>query len=110
MLCVPGAASVSRDVSREKPMAPTATPGTPAPPIWTSFVPMLLLGVLFALAVLWLAPRKGRSRWLALLAFIPCGGFLVVLCLLSLTDKQVLDDIEMLKKRIGRPDGDDPKS
>jgi hypothetical protein len=91
-------------------MAPPPTAGTTAPPAWTSLVPMLLPGLLFAIAVLWFAPRKGRSPWLALLAFIPCGGFLVVLYLLSLTDKRVLDDIETLKKQIGRQDGDDPKS
>jgi hypothetical protein len=91
-------------------MAPPTTPGTSTPPLWTSFVPLLLLSIVWAALVVWLAPRKGRSRWLALLAFIPCGGFLVVFYLFSVTDKQVLDDIEMLKKQIGTVHGDDPKS
>ena len=71
---------------------------------------MFVLGLLFAVCCLWLAPRKGRSAWLALLSFLPCGGFLVVLYLLSLTDKRVLDDLETLKKQIGEQDGDDPNS
>lgn len=79
-------------------------------PAWVQIFPLLLIGIVFAAAVLWLAPRKGRSSWLALLTLIPCGGFLVVLYLLSLTDKRVLDDIDTLKKQIGRQDGDNSKS
>jgi hypothetical protein len=82
-------------------MAPPPNSGTPAPPLGVSLFPALLLGIVLAIAALWLARRKGRSQWLALLAFIPGLGFLVFLYLLSLTDKRVLDDIEALKKRIG---------
>ncbi len=70
---------------------------------------MVVLGLLFAIVVIWLAPHKGRSRWLALLAFIPCGGFIVVLYLLSLTDKRVLDEIEALKEQFGSQNRDNPK-
>ena len=77
--------------------------GTTHAPEWVGFVPAIIGGFLFSLGVLWPAPRKGRSRWLALLAFIPCGGFLVVVYLMSLTDKRVLDDIESLKKQLERP-------
>ena len=61
----------------------------------------LFLGALSAPIVLWLAPRKGCFRWYAVPAFIPCFGFFIVLYVLSLTDKKVLDDIEVMKKRIG---------
>jgi hypothetical protein len=70
----------------------------------------MLISVVWAVLVVWLAPRKGHSRWLALLALIPCGGFLVIFYLFSITDKRVLDDIEMLKKQIGTVHGDGPKT
>ena len=69
-------------------------------PAWVSFVPLLVYVILFAVLVIWLAPRKGRSRLLALAAVIPFVGPLIVIYLLSITDKQVLDDIESLKKQI----------
>jgi len=89
-------------------MAPPSTLGTVEPPIWVSFVPAVVLGVLFAGVVLWLAPRKGCSKWLALLAVIPCVGTLVIFYLLALTDKRVLDDIERLKTQIEARHRDGP--
>ena len=89
-------------------MKAPVTPGTQPPPTWTSFVPLLVFGVIAAGMVLWLAPRKGRSRWLALCVFIPCVGFLVVPYLLSLTDKRVLDDLADLKKQIGERSENNP--
>ena len=71
-------------------------------------MPLLIIGVVAASMVLWLAPRKGRSRWLALLLFVPCVGFLVVPYLLSLTDQRVLDDLASLKKQIGARDENNP--
>ena len=91
-------------------MAPPSTPGTVQPPAWVSLVPTVLLGVLAAVVVLWLAPRKGCSRWLALVAIIPCVGTLVIFYLLALTDKRVLDDIERLKTQIEPRHADDPKA
>jgi hypothetical protein len=90
-------------------MAPPPTPGTAAPPAWTSFVPTVLLGVISAAIVLWLAPRKGCSRWLALVALIPCVGSLVIIYLFSLTDKRVLEDIETLKRQVDGIYRDTPK-
>jgi hypothetical protein len=99
-------------------MAPPPPPGTQAPPVWTSLslVPAVLLGILSVVVVLcsvvvvlWLAQRKGRSRWFALLAFVPCVGWVVVFYLLALTDKRVLDDVAALKRQIGAQDGDDAK-
>jgi hypothetical protein len=90
-------------------MAPSPTPGTTPPPVWVSLVPTLLLGILAALVVLWLARRKGCSRWLALLAFVPCVGWLVIFYLLARTDQRVLDDIDALKRQIGAQHGDDTK-
>jgi hypothetical protein len=72
-------------------------------------VPTVVLGILAAIVVLWLAPRKGCSRWLGLLAFVPCVGWLVIFYLLARTDKRVLDDIEALKTQIGPQHGHDPK-
>lgn len=89
-------------------MEPSPTTGTPPPPVWMSFAPTLLLGVLTAGIVLWLAPRKGRSKWLALAAVIPCVGIFVVPYLLSLTDQRVLDDLAFLKKQIGARDEHNP--
>jgi hypothetical protein len=71
---------------------------------------MLFFGVLVASMVLWLAPRKGRSRCFALVAFIPCIGVFVVLYLLSLTDQRVLDDLESLKKQLGARDEHNPNA
>jgi hypothetical protein len=90
-------------------MAAPPTPGTTPPPLWTSLAPTVLLGILSALVVLWLARRKGCSRWLALLAFVPCVGWLVIFYLLARTDKRVLDDIDALKREIGAQHGDDTK-
>ena len=90
-------------------MTPTPTVGTPPPPFWTSLVPAVLLGILFIVPVLWLAERKGRSRWFALLAFVPCVGWLAIFYLLALTDKRVLDEVEALKRQIGAQHVDDPK-
>jgi hypothetical protein len=87
-------------------MAPSATPQTTAPAPWIYNLTTLLFWFVFcaviAGAVRWLAPRKGRSAWLALPALIPCGGLLVVLYLLCLPDKRLLDDIETLKKQTGK--------
>jgi hypothetical protein len=71
---------------------------------------MLLLGVLSVCVVLWLAPRKGCSRWLALVTLFPCVGTLVIFYLLARTDKRVLDDIERLKTQIEAKPGADPTS
>lgn len=73
------------------------------PPFWLSLLPLLFISVFLAAIVVWLAPKKGKSPLLALLVFIPCGGFLVIIYLLSFTDKKVLDDIADLKSRIDRP-------
>ena len=72
-------------------------------------MPAVLLGILSVAFVLWLAQRKGRSRWFALLAFVPCVGWLVIFYLLALTDKRVLDDVEALKRQMGAQHGDDAK-
>ena len=70
-----------------------------APLGWEPFVPAMFFGVLSALIILWLAPRKGQTRWLALVAIAPCIGPFIVVYLLALTDKRVLDEIEALKKQ-----------
>ncbi len=72
-------------------------PNTAPPAPWLS---LAIYAVVFASMILWLAPRKGKSRLLALLALIPCLGPFVIIILLSLTDKEVLDEIAELKKRI----------
>ena len=71
------------------------------PPLLITIIPLLIVSILFSLFVAWLAPRKGKSSLLALLVFVPCGGFLMVIYLL--TDQKVLDDIEELKNRLDRP-------
>ena len=58
--------------------------------------------MIFAAIVLWLAPRKGHSQLWALAVFVPCIGPLVVIYLLSQTDKKVLDEIAELKNRIDK--------
>ncbi len=68
---------------------------------------MVFMGILVGALVLWLAPRKGHSRALVLVAVLPCIGSLVVLYLLSLTDKQVLDDIRELRDKLKNPDEGD---
>lgn len=73
-----------------------------SPSLLISLLPLLTVSMLFALFASWLAPRKGKSSLLALFVFVPCGGILVVLYLLALTDKKVLDDIEELKSRLDR--------
>lgn len=72
-------------------------------PTWVSLMPLLFISLVFALAVLWIAPRKGKSRLLALLVFVPCVGPLTLLYLVSLTDKKVLDDIAELKRKLTNP-------
>jgi hypothetical protein len=81
-------------------MTPPPNPGTATQPAWVTFVPAIMIGLVCAGVVLWLAPRKGCSKWWALVGFVPCFGSLVILYVLSLTDKQVLDDIADLKRKV----------
>ena len=78
------------------------TPETaPEPSLLVSILPLLFVSLIWAAIVLWLAPRKGKPRWFALLMLVPGIGPLGVLYLLALTDKKIIDDIEELKRRLG---------
>ena len=63
-------------------------------------MPLLIYSLLFAAMVLWLAPRKGKSQWMALIVFVPCIGPFVMIYLLALPDKKTLDEIAELRRRL----------
>jgi hypothetical protein len=75
---------------------------TTQPSFLLSILPLLFVGIIFAAIVFWLAPRKGQSQLWALAVFVPCIGPLVIIYLLSLTDKKLLDEIAELKSRIDK--------
>ena len=78
------------------------TPETSEPSFLISIVPLFLVGLIWAAIALWLAPRKGKSRWFALLMLIPMIGPFGILYLLALTDQKIIDEIENLKRRLGQ--------
>ena len=66
-----------------------------------SLVPLLLAMGSIALIILFIAPRKGKSRAWALLGMIPLANMFILIWLASLTDRAVLDAIADLRNRIG---------
>jgi len=73
---------------------------SPTPSLLVSLVPLLIYTLIFVSIVLWLAPRKGKSRLFALIVLIPLIGPFVMIYLLALPDKKVLDAIADLQNRI----------
>ena len=77
-------------------MQPTQPPaGFPVIVLVGYFVLWLALALFIAA----LAPRKGRSRWVALIAFVPIVNAFYVLWLASLTDRSVLDRLQALETK-----------
>lgn len=64
-----------------------------------NLLPIFIAMGTVALIILFMAPRKGRSRAWALLGFLPLANMILLIWLASLTDKAVLDAISELKKR-----------
>jgi hypothetical protein len=60
----------------------------------------LLIWSVFAIFLLAIAHRKGRSRWVAIIGFVPMVGAFYALWLVSLTDKAVLDRINALETKL----------
>ena len=62
-----------------------------------SFVPLILLGLIFGLVLMPIAKRKGRRQWLWFLAgFVPGWNLLGGLWLASLPDKSILEEVKVL--------------
>lgn len=69
-----------------------------APLLLAQLAPLFIISALLAAIFAAIAPRKGRSRFVAFLAFIPFVNGLYAIWLCSLTDVSVLRDIEELKR------------
>jgi len=60
-----------------------------------------LAGLPVAILAATIAPRKGRSRWYALIAFIPLVNILCVLWLASLSEWHLVERIRALEAKLG---------
>lgn len=73
----------------------------PQPPLWTSFVPLVILAVPFLIMVCLLARRKGRSLALYfVLGLIPGVNMFSTLWLASQTDESVRAELAELRRRL----------
>ena len=77
------------------------TTTVPTPPLWVSFVPLLLLTIPFLIMMIFLARRKGKSLLLyVLLAFITGVNVISALWLASQTDVSVRAELADLRRRL----------
>ena len=66
-----------------------------------SFLPFLLISILFAILNFIIAPQKGKNRIVyLLLSLIPMLGTLLSIYLISLTDIKLLDKIEKIEQLV----------
>lgn len=64
-----------------------------------SFVPILIIVLVFGLFAWPMTARKGLSRWYVLACFIPLVGPLIFVWIASKTDKAVLDELAALREK-----------
>jgi ABC-type polysaccharide/polyol phosphate export permease len=76
------------------------TPNVP-PPLWMSFVPLVIITLPFLVTMFFLARRKGRSvvAYL-LLGIIPIVNMIAAVWLASQTDASVRAELDELKRRL----------
>jgi hypothetical protein len=71
------------------------------PPLWVSFVPLVIITVPFLVMMLFLARRKGKSLTVYfLLGLIPVANMVAALWLASQTDASVKAELEDLRRRL----------
>ena len=72
-----------------------------APPLWTSFVPLILITVPFLITMFFLARRKGKSFIpYLLLGLVPGVNAIAALWLASQTDASVKAELEELRRKL----------
>jgi hypothetical protein len=70
-----------------------------------SFIPLLIMGLIFGLVLMPIAKRKGRSKWLWFLAgFVPGWNLLGGLWLASLPDKSISEEVKALLNELQKFD------
>ena len=73
----------------------------PPPPVWVSFVPLVIITIPFLIMICFLARRKGRSLALYfVLGLIPGVNMLSALWLASQTDESIRAELADLKRRL----------
>ena len=71
------------------------------PPLWTSFVPLVLITVPFLITMFFLARRKGKSFIpYLLLGLVPGVNAIAALWLASQTDASIIAELEELRRRL----------
>jgi hypothetical protein len=64
---------------------------------FSGFIPMLVMGLVFALILMSIAPRKGKNKWLWFFAgFVPGWNFFGGIWLASLPDIKLYKEIAAL--------------
>ena len=73
----------------------------PPPPLWVSFVPLIVLAVPLLVMTIFLAQRKGKNvAAYVILSFIPGANVLALLWLASQTDEWVTKELRDLRQRL----------
>ena len=71
------------------------------PPVWVSFVPLLIITIPFLVTMFFLARRKGKNFLpYFILGLIPLANFIAVIWLASQTDASVKAELEDLRRRL----------
>lgn len=76
-------------------MEPTPTPTLAA------FLPMIIMMIVFVPMIVYLIKKKGKSMWLIVPGLFPLINSFVLFYLFAQTNRDVLDDIQSIKEKLG---------
>jgi hypothetical protein len=65
-----------------------------------AFLPLLLIGTIFAVVIFLIACRKRCSRAWGLMGYVPLSNFITLIYVASLPDRGLLDRLEKLEQAV----------